>query len=134
MPEPAEDLWGPDFPEEHEDSAPVLLLEEQARILGRKTGGRVEGEVRQSAEGATAWISLYARVPALGGYLFKLVSFAHPVDAGPFPLKAFSALDGREQEITDMGHYKEWLHSVLSSERVRQVVTNLMRYGDRAAS
>src|SRR5207249_1614835 len=102
MPEPIEDLWGQDFPEDHEDSAPAVLMKQQGQVLKRKTAGRIEGEVRQSAEGGTAWTSLYARVPGLGGYLFKLAAYSHPVHADPPPLKAYHVLEDQEQDIADM--------------------------------
>ncbi len=73
------DLWGPDFQGAPVESAPFVLLKEQADALTRRTRGDVRGDVLQTVEEGTVWSSLYALVPALGDYRHKLISIAHPV-------------------------------------------------------
>jgi hypothetical protein len=132
------DLWGPDFQETPVESAPFVLLKEQADALTQRTRGDVRGDVAQEVDKGTVWSSLYALVPALGDYRHKLISIAHPVTADPkhpFPLTVFDTLSTGEDEVHDMDSFERWLADVLSSAPVHQVIDNLLRYSrSRAAS
>ena len=75
-----DDLWGADFDPNDVESEPIRLLKKQADLLGKKTGGRVQGFVKQDVSpDGTVWASLYARVPSLKNYEHKLISIAYPV-------------------------------------------------------
>ncbi len=138
MNEPIADLWGEEFPEVRDDSAPVVLLKKQAEFLKRRTSGRVVGEVRQMAEDGTAWCSLYVRVPALGDYLYKLVSCGYSVYADPAKPSAIKVHDiprDATEELTDPNELPAWLQTVLSSSEVHRIIGNLMKHSnDRVAS
>ncbi len=134
MTEPIEDYWGPDFSENPNDSAPVALLKQQAKLLTHKTQGRVEGDVRHSVDGAgLEWHSLYAVVPDLKGYSFKILTFQHSITRS-FPIVVHDELRADGGQIDDMDGFRDWLHATLSSKEVREAITNLLRYGNRVAS
>jgi hypothetical protein len=132
------DLWGPEFQSIAVESAPFVLLKEQADALTRRTGGDVRGDVIQDVDAGTVWSSLYALVPALRDYRHKLLSIAHPVTADPkqpFPLTVFDTSGDGRKEVEDMVSFERWLAEVLSSTPVHQVIDNLLRYSrSRAAS
>ena len=132
------DLWGPDFQGTPVESAPFVLLKEQADVLTRRTRGDVRGDVFQKVEEGTVWLALYALVPALRDYRHKLVTISYPVTADPkqpFPLKVFDVQSGDPVEVEDMDSFERWLAGALSSTPVHQVVDNLLQYSrSRAAS
>jgi len=137
MPDPTEDFWPPDFPT-GSDPEPVLLLKQQAELLTARTNGRVEGIVKSSAEGGTAFHSLYARVPALGDYMYKLLYIAHPVaadPANPFPIAVEDSLYLDRKSIQTMDEFRHWLKDILASEWVRTTIGRLLQYSsERVAS
>jgi hypothetical protein len=137
MPNPVESYWGPDFPA-IEDSAPVSLLKQQAEKLSEITGGVVEGVVKESAESGTAYASLYAGVPSVGDYQFKILYIAHPVIAepsNPFPITVEDSFQQEKKQIPDMNAFDRYLRDVLKSPSVRMAIGNLIKYGKgRAAS
>ncbi len=133
------DLWGPAFEDDSQESAPVVLLRQQADALTDRTGGRVAGVVLKQADRGTVWASLYAKVPALQDYMYKLLSVAHPVAADPgdpSPLSVHDSFGGDDYvEILGMDEFRRWLEKVLSSDAAHAVIVNLLRYSpDRAAS
>jgi hypothetical protein len=134
----ARDLWGPEFQGTSVESAPFVLLKEQAAALTCRTNGDVRGDVQQNVEEETVWSSLYALVPALGDYRYKLISIAHPVAANlnqPFPLTVFDTQGDGRKEVQDMDSFEKWLADVLSSPPIHQVIDNLLRFSrSRAAS
>ena len=92
MADEKDDFWPDEFPDAA-DPEPVAILKEQATLLGGKTRNAVEGVVRTSTEGGTAYYSLYLKADALGDYLYKLLDIAHPVIArvGDYPITAQSS-------------------------------------------
>ena len=127
-----DDLWGPGFPNPV-DSAPVTLFRQQAYALTARTGGRVEGVVVKNFDNGTAWASLYAKVPALHGYMHKMLTIAHPASASPANFSPFTAHDtfrGTEdwQAIDSMEQFTTWLREALSSDQAHAVVENLLNY------
>ncbi len=128
MADPEEDFW-PDYNKTiTEDPAPVVLLKEQARLLGRKTGGRVEGVVREVPMGGGTTYFLNLRAPAIGDYEYKILDFHIPLTVGvmrPFPFQASDS--DRTVQIANMENFKEWLKTTLSSESVANVIGNLSR-------
>ena len=87
------DLWGRPFSIARADSAPNALLRQQADALTSRTKGRIEGIVLKNFEKATAWASLYAKIPSLQGYMYKMLTVAHPATANPATPKPLSAHD-----------------------------------------
>ena len=136
MPETVENYWGTEFPN-LSDSAPVILLKEQARKLTEVTKGKVKGEVKVSTEEGTAWASLYAGVPQVGDYQFKILSIAHPVvsdPSDPFPITVGDSFDFKHGTVPDMQSFDSYLRRLLSSEPVRIAIANLIKYSDTHAN
>jgi hypothetical protein len=129
-----ENFWGTDFPEVGE-STPVVLLRQQAELLGELTDGKVSGVVKKADLGGTTYASMYLAVPAMGDYQFKLLSLAHPVvanPADPFPITVETSLpDGSKKEISSMREFEEWLKEFLSSEPVHIAIGAMKARGER---
>jgi hypothetical protein len=135
MPDPIENYWGTDFPA-YDDSAPVVLLKQQAQKLTEATQSKVEGVVKESAEGGTAWASLYASVPTRD-YQFKILSVSHPVvadPANPASITVEDSFDHGKQTLAGMAAFDQYLRDLLSSEPVRTAIGNLIRYSSGCAA
>ena len=133
-----ESYWGLEFPAVG-DSAPVSLLKQQAEKLTEVTGGLVEGVVKESAEAGTAYASLYAGVPTVGDYQFKILYLAHPMlvvdPANPFPITVEDSFRQEKRTIEDMASFDRYLRDLLLSEPVQTAIGNLIKYSkSRAAS
>ncbi len=127
------DLWGQPFLFDPADSAPVELLRQQADALTARTGGRVEGVVLKNFDKGKAWASLYAKVPSLQGYMYKMLTVAHPATANPadpLSMDAHDTFRGREdwEEVNSMAHFTSWLEEALSSDQAHAVIGNLLKY------
>lgn len=137
MPEPVEDLWPPTFELREEDPAPISILKQQADRLSDKTGGLVEGVVKESTIGGTVFWSLYLRAPALGDYMFKVLYIAIPLGnllTTPCRLEAEDSFGDEKVSIEGVDQFKDWLKSVLNSEAVAGVVSNMIRRSRQHAS
>jgi hypothetical protein len=124
-----EDFW-PSTLAAAPDPEPVVFLKEQAQILGGKTGGRIQGVVKDNTLGGTVYYSLYLQPRGEDDYLFKILSVSHPLTRGasdPFPMTAQDSFGGPEISVRDMAGFKAWLKSVLSSPKIIVVVGNLLR-------
>ena len=127
------DLWGGPFVSHPTDSAPTVLLRQQAEILTTRTGGRIEGVVLTDFDKGTLWASLYAKVPRLQGYMYKLLTVAHPVTDSPDAPARMTAHDtfrDREdwQSLDSMEQFTAWLKEALSSDRAHAVIVNMLNY------
>jgi hypothetical protein len=137
MPQPPEDFWPADFPTAS-DPEPVVLLKQQAQLLTTKTNGRVEGVVKRSAEGGVVYHSLYARVPALGDYMYKFLYVAHSLaanPANPFPIHVEDSFYLDRKSMHTMEEFRQWLKDILASEWVRTTIGRLIDFSsERVAS
>ena len=145
MPEPKSgekiDLWGAPFAlDPPRESILIDLLRGQADALTARTGGLVEGVVLKEIDKGTVWASLYARVPSLENYMYKILTVAHSVAAdpdNPSPLSVHDTFEDGDtfDNIDGVEEFRRWLEAVLSSGPAHAVIVNLLRYGsDRAAS
>jgi hypothetical protein len=130
MPEASEDFWPDEIPDVA-DPAAVVLLKEQAAILGHKMHGEVEGVVRTYTENGTVYYSLYLKADALGHYLYKILEVAYPAIGPSIERDEVTAqsMNG-EPAVTIKGddQFRKWLRAQLSSEFVRSALGNLRRY------
>jgi hypothetical protein len=94
--------------------------------------------VKQSAEGGTVYHALYARVPALGDYMYKLLYIALPIAADPvdpFPIDAEDSRNLDKKSIPNMDEFRRWLKRILASDWVRTTIGRLLQYSsERVAS
>jgi hypothetical protein len=130
MPDVLEDFWPSELPDPS-DPAPVMLLKEQASLLGHKTKGELEGVVRTSTENGTIYYSLCLKADALGDYPYKLLFIAYPAigsELGIYPITAQRASSVSPKLIYNDEEFRDWLRAELSSEYVRSALGNLMYY------
>jgi hypothetical protein len=139
MTEPVENYWPASYPtDDVPEPEPVILLKQQAQLLKTTTNGCVEGVVKRAVEGSTVYHSLYARVPALGDYMYKFLYIGHPVaanPANPFPIDVEDSLRLDRKSLQTMDEFRDWLKDILASEWVRTTIGRLMSYSsERVAS
>jgi len=120
----------------YSDHLPILLKLDLK--LTEITGGLVEGVVKESAEAGTVYASLYAGVPAVGDYQFKILYVAHPVvvdPANPFPITVEDSFGHEKRKFLDMPSFDQYLRDLLLFAPVRTAIGNLIKYSkSRAAS
>jgi hypothetical protein len=112
------DLWGEI--EATQIRTPLIILREQAALLGAKTKNLVEASVKTHASGDTFRHSFDLIVPALGSYTYSLLAIVH--GASIYPVKVEykgTRLDTEEQFV-------EWLGATLSSAETKRIVANLL--------
>ena len=130
------DLWGKPFPATcsvSTEPAPVVLLRQQADALTERTSGRVQGVVLRSFDNGKEFASLYAKVPALQGYMYQILTIAHPITDSPNDPSAMQGSHGLYgdsdwQKIDSMAHLTSWLQDALSSDQAHAVIVNLLTH------
>jgi hypothetical protein len=127
----SDDLWGPEFGVNQPDSELLSLLTKQAEALTRRTNGEVVGQAVSSVDRATVWTSLYATVPAIGGYRRQILTIAHPIErspADPTPVTAHGFHAEYSKEIGSMEELITWLSTTLASDEVHKAIEGLRHY------
>ena len=125
-----EDFWPSSFRTADADPEAVDILKEQAKVLGEKTNGVVEGVVKDSTIEGTVYYSLHLKAPALGGSLFKVLHIAFPVTQSPnnpYPFVGEDAFGGDASSFANIAEFKTWLKATLSSQLMAGVIGNLIR-------
>jgi hypothetical protein len=120
-----EDFWPSDLGVATEVT-PVTILKEQAARLGQRTKNFVEAKVFTVAKSQGFHHSLYLFVPTLSNYRFELLSVYHLPSI--YPIKIFDMTDDKQTEVSNLEEFKRKLREILSSDRVKRVVNNLMTY------
>lgn len=111
------DLWGEI--EATQIRTPLVILREQAGLLGAKTKNLVEASVSTHANGSTFVHSLDLVIPALD-YTYNLLTIYHGPSIYPVNVQFSEArFDTEEQFI-------EWLGAKLSSPETKRIVSNLL--------
>src|ERR1017187_4945968 len=124
---------------------PVSILRTQAKLLGERTQGTLEGEVRTSTQGSDVYHDLNVVVPALGNYKYRLLKVHHAVTLYPvfvdevtMPYGSIRAnipietLDSRE--LKDEDALREWLRQTLVKQETTQILKNLYAQGTQRSS
>lgn len=125
MTKDTEDFW----PEEigaATEITPVLVLKEQAALLGRRTKNLVEAKVATSITGRHFNHSLSLRVPTLGDYQFRLLSIAHGISI--FPVEILDELEPKKTLAKDLDEFTAILKNILSSKKVESTINHLLSY------
>jgi hypothetical protein len=128
MAERREDFW-PENLIDAADPEPLVLLKDQASLLGEKTRNAVEGVIKTSTGEGNVYYALCLKADALGDYLYEILHIAYPVLRGDdaYPVKVQSSEGGPEVHISDSDEFREWLRGQLSSDFVRRAIANLLR-------
>jgi hypothetical protein len=111
------DLWGEI--EATQIRTPLVILREQAALLGAKTKNLVEASVNTHADGDTFIHNFNLDVPALGRYRYNLFNIQHGPSIYPVTVSSKHRLDTEQEFI-------EWLGAKLSSPETKRIVANLL--------
>ena len=105
---------------------PAKILREQASLLGKKTQNMVEANVRTQTFRGLFYHSFNLVVPTLDNYTYELFKISHAADLYPVMIvsEANEKLDTEDQ-------FKECVHQILSSEKTKRVVANLLAQVNR---
>lgn len=132
MNKPHESFWPDNFGVEPEIT-PLTILKEQASLLGERTKNLVEGSV-QTGVGAELEFrhSLYLVVPTLTNYRYFLLSVHH--NPSIYPLEIRDGTSNRMILSHNFDEFRENLKEILSSDRVKRIVSTLLAYAMEPSS
>ncbi len=132
MSDQRESYWPTDFGVETEIT-PLTILKEQAVLLGERTKNVVKARVQTKLdEKMEVRHSLYLIVPTLGNYRYFLLSVHHKPEI--YPIRIFDGTTDRELTAFSLDQFKEKLREILSSDRVRRIIGNLLTYATAPSS
>ncbi|MDM8553558.1 hypothetical protein QUF75_02375 [Desulfococcaceae bacterium HSG7] len=142
------DLWPPEIANER-IKTPVMILREQASLLGEKSGNLVQGEVVGDNNNPKNLIYyFYVVAPTLGNYRYQLFALEHETITYPLKIhveelildeirtdvKTDSKTDNfMEYEIIHVDNEAgliETLKAIFRSNRTRRIITALMSQAD----
>ena len=144
------DLWPDHFEPESDGELPVVILRQQAALLGRKTRGLVEAEVKTTAAPAGTRMSFspvrlvgepeleparfahrfLLRVPAVEDYRYALFTvYQQPTDLYPLRID----FDDRTWEVKDREDLDAALRLIFADESTKRVIGTLMAQSDKAS-
>ncbi len=102
-------------------TTPVIILKEQAALLGDKTRNLVQGEVLTQAVGNMFVHHFYVSAPTLN-YKYELFEISHGISF--YPLNVRCA--GQSNPVPDEEQFKERLKAIFSSEHTLNVVHSIL--------
>jgi hypothetical protein len=121
-----ESFWPTDFGVATEIT-PLTILKEQAAFLGERTKNLIEGRVQTKVEDKMEFRhSLYLIVPTLSNYRFFLLSVHHK--PAIYPIQIFDGTSDREITARDFDEFQVRLKEILSSDRVKRIIGNLLTH------
>ena len=134
MSQNSSDLWPADFGTPNV-RLPVVILREQAALLGRKTGNLVEAEVRTNP-GAVSPKDLEYRfflvAPALDHYRYYLFMIVHSV-GDTYPVRFYpKESEGEFDEIHSEQELVNRLAEVFNSDDTKRVIQSLIAQSQAA--
>lgn len=128
-----DDLWGV-IPAPDTTPLPLCLLKEQGTLLAEKTNGLLTGQTHVEYEfhegGELTILKFYIVCPTLNNYRYEVLSVLHPRFGDVFPAEIFFyRSDGGEDTTvaSDLGEFKTRIKNILQSDRVKKVVSALLR-------
>ena len=115
---------------------PVSILRTQAKLLGERTQGLLEGEVKTWTQGTNVYHDLNVVVPALDNYKYRLLRVHHPmtlypvfVDEEPMPRGSIPVNIHMEilggGGLEDAHALREWLRQTLAGQETKRILENL---------
>ena len=124
---PTKSLWGP-LPATEGIRTPTQVLKEQATALANMTGSVLQGEVNVTQNRGVFELDLNIVVPALDNYRYLVARATHRLDL--YPVTLMPGWELYNQRVTvecpDEGAFEAALGEILSSEKVRRVLTSLL--------
>lgn len=107
--------------------APVVILKEQASLLGQRTQNLVEARVHPGQTHYEEYPFVYyfeLVAPALDNYRYRLFGISHGVAFYPVRIE-FEGFDGYRDAISENEFMSE-LADIFSSERTRRIISSLI--------
>jgi len=115
-----DDLW-PSNIADSKMTTPVLILKEQAALLGEKTKNLVMGEVVTQAVGTMFVHHFYLSAPTLN-YKYQLFEVSHHVSFYPLVVQYVS----QSTSLADEEQFKTKLKEIFSSAHTLNVVHSIL--------
>lgn len=119
-----DDLWPKEFKIE-DQRTPLIILREQATLLGPKTNNIVEAKVQSSSSSSGLLQVLFDLVaPALNNYRIRLFTVFHPIEI--FPLLIRVEKPTKEIRIEGMDDFVVAVREILSGEETIKIIKALI--------
>lgn len=132
-----DDLW-PDDLKETEEEAPIVLLKQQAALLGQKTRNKVVGDIRKLEGTEETWalpggefhFAFHLVGPALGRYSYRLFTISHDIDLYPLNIsldsnvaeEKFPEVLDRILTIKSEPEFLDALKKIFAASKTRRVI------------
>jgi hypothetical protein len=107
--------------------APVVILKEQASLLGQRTQNLVEARVHPGQLHYVGYPFVYyfeLVAPALDNYRYRLFGISHGVEFYPVRIE-FEEFDGYRDAISE-SEFMDELAKIFSSERTKRIISSLI--------
>lgn len=101
---------------------PVMILREQAALLGAKTHRQIEASVETRASDGIFYHSFNLVVPALDNYTYQLFRICHGIDLYPVLVETPRGALKMHSEYD----FLLWLREKLSSQSTKQVISSIL--------
>lgn len=125
-------LWG-DLSDLALERTPFLVLQEQASFLQKATNEILAGRARREMTGVdrtgggarTVIASLQVVAPALQHYYVEILEMYYDASL-LYPVRVKDAFSGKTRQVFSENELKELLKEILTSDRVRTILANLI--------
>ena len=125
------DLWPEDIGQTN-ITAPLSVLQQQARNLGEKTRGLVLGAVETATERGTSFVHSFLLVaPTLNNYTARIFRVKHGVHF--YPLELITELDGPNFRAATQDDFLRALAEVFSTAPLKKMIHSLIAQSRVAA-
>lgn len=122
----AESFWNLDL-EGPIEKTPKRVMQQQAEFLTEDTNGSLVGIVttrKDPTDPRTMLHEFTVRVPALGGYKFRLFFISHSMTLYPVTIGS-ELLSGTSYKCTNIEEVEAGIREVLNNESVKRVINSL---------
>lgn len=119
----SENLWPSDLVSGVAEKSPLIILQEQAKILGDMTSNVIEGKVSgEPVDNNEFFIRFRLLAPILGNYQYELLRVVQPIEL--YPVKLF--FEDERREVGSEQELKQYLADVFSSPKTRRIINSLI--------
>jgi hypothetical protein len=125
MTEPTEDLWPNDVAAPPGEKLPVVILREQAALLGAKTKNLVEAEIAsEPADRGLLLHRFFLRAPALSNYRYQLFYMMQPIEG--YPVRVSFSEFSPDREAHSAQDLLACLRTIFAADSTRRVIGALV--------
>ncbi|MBD3265130.1 hypothetical protein GF373_00540 [bacterium] len=126
-----ENLWG-EIPSVEKEKSPIVILKEQASLLGQMTNNILTAQVVSRTKGTDSIDAvLDIIVPALDFYRLSILETNFDI-IKTYPLKVRNLTTGKSYEVKNEQDFKDILRNELSSNSVQKVLGSLLMHAKSA--